>query len=58
MAHDEISFPLILNSKGHFPSVVSMVGMSLILFSCDHGRLGHDETPYPLWEKFIFFIYI
>jgi hypothetical protein len=57
-ARDETSCPLTLNAKGHFPGVVAIVGMSLMLISYDRGRLAHDETPYPFWEKVIFFIYI
>jgi hypothetical protein len=53
-AHDETSCPLTKkNAKGHFPGVVAIVGMSLMLLSDDRGRLAHDETPYPLWENFI-----
>jgi hypothetical protein len=54
-ARDETSCPLTLNAKGHCPGVVAIVGMSLMLISYDHGRLAHDETPYPFWEKVIFF---
>jgi hypothetical protein len=55
---DETSCPLMLNSKGHCHGVVAIVGMPLVLISYDCGRLAHDETPYPFWEKVIFFIYI
>ena len=57
-ACDETSFPLTLNAKVHCPGVVAIVGMSLMLMSHDHGRLAHDGTPYPFWEKVIFFIYL
>jgi hypothetical protein len=53
--------PLVLcqkNVKGHFPGVVAIVGMSLTLLSYDRGRLAHDETPYSLWEKFIFICFL
>jgi hypothetical protein len=53
-ARDETSCPLTKkNAKGHCPGMVAIVGMSLMLLSDDHGRLARDETPYPLWEKFI-----
>jgi hypothetical protein len=58
LARDETSCPLTLNAKVHCPGVVAIVGMPLMLISYDHGRLSHDETPYPFWEKVIFFIYI
>jgi hypothetical protein len=57
-ARDETSCPLTLNAKGHCPGVVAIVGMSLMLISYDRGRLAHDETPYPFWEKVFFFYYI
>ena len=53
-ARDETSCPLTKkNAKGHFPGVVAIMGMSLMLLSDDHGRLALDETPYSLWNKFI-----
>ena len=57
-ACDETSCPLTLNAKGHFPGVVAIVRMPHMLICYDCGRLDHDETPYPFWEKVIFFIYI
>jgi hypothetical protein len=58
-ARDEISCPLTKeNVKGHCPSVVAIVGMSLRLVSYDRGRLARDETPHSLWENFIIYIYI
>jgi hypothetical protein len=61
-ARDETSYPLTKeNVKGHYPSMVAIVGMSLRLVSYDRGRLAHDETPYYLWEKkeilFFFFFF-
>jgi hypothetical protein len=59
-ARDETSCPLTKeNVKGHCPSVVAIVGMSLTLVSYDHGRLTRDETPHSLWEKLLlYYIYI
>jgi hypothetical protein len=52
-ARDETSCPLTKESvKGHFPGVVSIVGMSLTIVSYDRGRVARDETPYSLWEIF------
>jgi hypothetical protein len=55
-AHDETPCPLKKNVKGYCLGVASIVGMSLMLLSYDHGRLARDETPYSLWEKFMTYI--
>ena len=48
-ARDETSCPLKKEYvKGHCPSVVAIVGMSLMLLSYDRGGLDHDETPHSL----------
>jgi hypothetical protein len=58
-ARDETSCPLTLNTKGHYPGVVAIVGMPLILLSYDHGRLAHDDTPYPfLGECYFLYLYL
>jgi hypothetical protein len=58
-ARDETSCPLTKESvKGHYPGVVTIVGMPLTLVSYDRGRLARDETSHSLWEKFIIYIYI
>ena len=49
-----MSFDEKKNVKGHCPGVVAIMGMSLMLLSYDRGRLDRDETPYSLWEKFIY----
>ena len=58
LVHDETSYAFMLNVKGHCPIVEDILGMPLMLFYYDHGRLAHYETPYPLWENFITYIYI
>jgi len=53
MAHDEI--PYLSNSfnyqERHYLGLVAKMECHL-LHSYDHGRLAHDETPYPLLLHF------
>jgi hypothetical protein len=62
LARDETSCPLKKSVKGHYPGVVAIVGMPLLLVSYDRGRLAHDETPYSFMKKrfllhFFFYLY-
>jgi hypothetical protein len=51
---DETSCPLKKkNAKGHCPSVVAIIEMSLMLLYDYRGMLALDETPYSIWKKFI-----
>lgn len=48
-SHDETSYPSngIDYQEGHYPGMVAIMECHL-LHPYDHGRLAHDETPYPL----------
>ena len=50
LSRDETSYPFdgFDYLEGHYPGVVAIIECHL-LHPYDHGRMAHEETPYPIW---------